>query len=127
MTGLITDKLRSSQLVSILRPLAAVNSTAVRINWEIRGRIAARNIDGYRIRYRVSPDLDQSVGVSEPAAMDSFSEEMVYDGLASSHVVGGLLRYTYYEFRVQPVIQGVAGLESAAATIRTLEDGTYYL
>lgn len=108
-------------MVSFVRPLEAINSTAVRMTWELRGK--TRNIDGFRIRYRVSPDLDQAAGDSLPAAVDSFLEETVHDGRSTSHVIGGLSRYTYYEFRIQPVIQGATGLESTPVTVRTLEDG----
>ena len=120
---MVTDKLRSNQLISIVRPLEAINSTAVRVTWEIRVRVPARSIEGFRIRYRVSPDLDQKLSDSAPAGLDSFVEETVMDGATTSHIVSGLLRYTYYEFRIQPVIQGVLGLESTTATVRTLEAG----
>jgi hypothetical protein len=123
VTGLITEKLRSNQLISFVRPLEAVNSTAVRVSWEIRGKIPTRNIDGFRIRYRVSPDLDQIAGGSSPGAADTYLEETVNDGRTTSYIVGGLSRYTYYEFRIQPIVQGALGLESAPATVRTHEDG----
>lgn len=123
VTGLFTEKMRSNQPISIFRPIEAINSTAVRVTWETRGKVAVRNVDGFRIRYRVSPDLDQITSGLLPAAADSYLEETVNDGRATSHIIGGLSRYTYYEFRVQTIIQGALGLESAPVTVRTLEYG----
>ena len=97
----------------------------MRVSWEVRGKVPARSIDGFRIRYRVSPDLDQSGGDGSAAGLDSFVDEEIHDGLATSHVIDGLSKHTYYEFRIQPIIQSIFGLESTAATVRTLEDGEY--
>jgi hypothetical protein len=106
--------------------LEAINATAIRVSWELRGRVPPRSIDGYCINYRVSPGLDQVLATSESDASNSFSKDCIRDGTATSHVIGNLLRYTYYEVRVQPLVQGNAGLESSSATVRTLQDGKYF-
>lgn len=126
LTGLVTDRLRSSKLVSIVQPIIPINSTAVRIEWELRVRVPPRTIDGFRICYRVSLDVDQPATESDPSPDVCPSEIVIRDGQVSRHVVGGLLRFTYYEFRIQPIIEGALGLESSSVSVRTLEDGRHF-
>ena len=73
----IGDRLRSMQLVRIINEPQPINSTSVRVTWQLR-RIPAHYIDGYRVSYRVLPDYDQSFRNVEDDA--SFMEDTVLGG-----------------------------------------------
>jgi len=119
----IGDRLRTTQLVRIISEPRPINSTAVRVTWQLR-RIQAHYVDGYRVRYRVLPDYDQSFQDMEDDV--SFMEDTVLGGSVMSHVIGGLDKYTLYEVFVQPFFRNVVGQQSNVVRVRTGEDGNSF-
>jgi len=119
----IGDRLRSMQLVRIINEPQPINSTSVRVTWQLR-RIPAHYIDGYRVSYRVLPDYDQSIRNVEDDA--SFMEDTVLGGSVMTHVIVGLQKYTVYEIFVQPFFRDTVGQQSNVIRVRTAEDGNFW-
>ena len=116
----IGDRLRTTQLVRVITEPRPINSTAVLVTWQLR-RIPAHYVDGYRVRYRVLPDYDQSFRDLDDDA--SFLEDTVLGGSVMSHIITGLEKYTLYEIFVQPFFRNVVGQQSNVVRVRTAEDG----
>ena len=125
---LVAEKL-SSQIVFMHTP-DVISSTAIRLSWELR-----RNhqfVEGFHIRYRVVAELDGADGggsrvgrvVSSPAshAAADFTVVTVQSPTATLYVLTDLLKFTYYEVRVQPFYRSVLGTESNLFRVRTLPD-----
>jgi len=120
---LIGDRLRTTQLVRVITEPQPINSTAVLVAWQLR-RIPAHYVDGYRVRYRVLPDYDQSYHDVDDDL--SFLEDTVLGGSVMSHVITGLDKYTLYEICVQAFFRNIIGQQSNMVRVRTAEDGNYY-
>lgn len=116
----VGDRLRTTQLVRVITEPQPINSTAVLVTWQLR-RIPAHYVDGYRVRYRVLPDYDQSFRDLDDDA--SFLEDTVLGGSVMSHIITSLEKYTLYEIFVQPFFQNVVGQQSNVVRVRTAEDG----
>jgi len=119
----IGDRLRTTQLVRIIAEPQPINSTAIRVAWQLR-RIPAHYVDGYHIRYRVLPDYDQSF--ADDDAGSSFMENTVLGGSVMNHEIVGLEKYTLYEIFVQPFFRDVVGQQSNVVRVRTAEDGNLF-
>jgi len=119
----IGDRLRTTQLVRVIKEPEPVNSTAILVTWQLR-RIQAHYVDGYHVRYRILPDYDQSFRDMEDDT--SYMKDTVLGGSVMSHVVSGLQKYTLYEIFVQPFFRNVVGQNSNVVRVRTAEDGDQF-
>jgi len=119
----VSSRLRTTQLVRIINEPQPLNSSVVFVRWQLR-RIPAHYVDGYRVRYRVLPDYDQSF--QDPEDDGSFMKDTVVGGSVTSHAIVGLKKYTLYEIFVQPFFQDVVGQQSNVVRVRTAEDGNLF-
>lgn len=128
--SVVAEKL-SGQTVTMLPP-EVLSSTTVILKWELR-RNVVRAIEGFHIKYRVSPDhgrLDSSsaaAGESGGAAdRADYVVRTVQSATVITYVLSGLQKYTRYEATVMPYHGTFEGSESNAVQFRTLEDGWYH-
>lgn len=122
--GLVSDKL-SGQIVNMLPP-EVMSSTAIKLGWEVRRN--QRFVEGFHIRYRVVPDLDErggGRGSTSPSSATDFTVETVQSSAATMYTLHNLDKHTWYEIHVQPFYLSVVGQESNVVRARTLEDGQY--
>ncbi|XP_073845114.1 roundabout guidance receptor 1 [Musca autumnalis] len=90
---------------------AAINSTAVRLDWVMHVGVTEKYVEGLYIRYRdVSANSQQ------------YNILTVLNPSIESHVVGNLKEYTKYEFFLAPFFQTLEGQPSNSKIVQTYED-----
>ncbi|XP_022256084.1 roundabout homolog 1-like [Limulus polyphemus] len=102
-------RLRLSMCNVRLQDVRAINSTTVKMVWEMQGD--PNYVEGFYIRFR-----DISDGSRKYKIMT------VLTGLASSYVLTGLRKFTKYEFFLVPFYRTVEGPPSNSRLVQTLED-----
>ena len=119
----VREKL-SSQIVTLLQPVV-VNSTTLRVIWEVRRN--QRYVQGYRIKYRevLSEELSSGRHTRHNIQSPSYTVETTQGTGITSHMLYHLAKYTWYDIRVQPFYRGVEGIDSNNVRARTSEDGLY--
>lgn len=118
--SVVAEKL-SGQTVTML-PAEVLSSTTVVLKWELRRNIV-RAVEGFHIKYRVSPDSSSSSAESGGADRGpEYVVRTVQSPTVVTYVLGGLQKYTRYEVTVLPYHGTFEGTESNAVQFRTLED-----
>ena len=97
-----------------------ISSTAIKLNWEVRK--SHRFVEGFHIKYRVMPDLEEHFSHTHHRHVE-FTIETVTHPTATAYVLRNLKKYTWYEIRIQPFYLTVEGQESNTVRVRTFEDG----
>ncbi|XP_067632868.1 protein sax-3 isoform X2 [Eurosta solidaginis] len=90
---------------------AAINSTAVRLDWVMHVSATEKYVEGLYIRYR---DIS--------ANSQQYNILTVLNPSIESHVVGNLKEYTKYEFFLAPFYQTLEGQPSNSKIVQTYED-----
>ncbi|XP_049308729.1 protein sax-3 isoform X1 [Bactrocera dorsalis] len=90
---------------------AAINSTAVRLDWVMHVSVTEKYVEGLYIRYR---DIS--------ANSQQYNILTVLNPSIESHVVGNLKEYTKYEFFLAPFYQTLEGQPSNSKIVQTYED-----
>ena len=124
--ALVMEKL-SAQIIHVLQP-EVVNSTSIKVSWEVRRN--QRFIEGFHVKYRMSPELEEQSSSSfhpGPSSPSDFIIETVQSSGVTSHTLSNLGKYTWYEVRVQPFYMTVEGQDSNTIRVRTKEDGNISL
>lgn len=101
----------ASQVVDLI-DAQAMNSTCIRLEWQMHVIASEKYVEGLHIRYR------QVNGDSQ-----KFSIATVYTPSLRMHQVTGLNKFTEYEFFVTPFYKSLEGQPSKSRIVRTLEDG----
>ena len=83
---------------------------------------AQRFIEGFHIKYRMMPDLEDQRGGHH--GRDKWTVETVDLSTATMYVLINLQEYTWYEIRIQPFYMTVEGQDSNTVRVRTFEAGT---
>uniref|UniRef100_A0A1A9UVP1 Fibronectin type-III domain-containing protein n=1 Tax=Glossina austeni TaxID=7395 RepID=A0A1A9UVP1_GLOAU len=92
---------------------AAINSTAVRLDWVMHVSVTEKYVEGLYVRYRdVSANSQQ------------YNIMTVLNPSIESHVVANLKKYTKYEFFLAPFYQTLEGQPSNSKIVQTYEDAT---
>lgn len=121
--SLVAEKL-SGQIVTMLLP-EAMSSTAVKLSWEVRRN--QRFVEGFHIRYRAMPTMDDQVGGGRAGVnLADWTVETVQSNSATMYTLHNLERYTWYEINIQPFYSTVIGQESNIVRVRTFEDGNCF-
>ncbi|XP_022250444.1 roundabout homolog 2-like, partial [Limulus polyphemus] len=102
-------RLRLSMCIIGLKDVRAINSTTVKLAWEMQGD--QNYVEGFYIRFR-----DVNGGSRK------YNMMTVLTGLASSYVLTGLRKFTKYEFFLVPFYKSVEGPPSNSRSVQTLED-----
>ncbi|XP_037954600.1 protein sax-3 isoform X2 [Teleopsis dalmanni] len=90
---------------------AAINSTAVRLDWVMHVSVTEKYVEGIYVRYRdVSANAQQ------------YNIMTVLNPSIESHVVANLKEYTKYEFFLAPFYQKLEGQPSNSKLVQTYED-----
>ncbi|XP_065367067.1 roundabout homolog 2 isoform X1 [Calliphora vicina] len=90
---------------------AAINSTAVRLDWVMHVSVTEKFVEGLYVRYRdVSANSQQ------------YNIMTVLNPSIESHVVANLKEYTKYEFFLAPFFQTLEGQPSNSKIVQTYED-----
>ncbi|KAL9916311.1 roundabout guidance receptor 1 isoform 4-T5 [Glossina fuscipes fuscipes] len=90
---------------------AAINSTAVRLDWVMHVSVTEKYVEGLYVRYRdVSANSQQ------------YNIMTVLNPSIESHVVANLKKYTKYEFFLAPFYQTLEGQPSNSKIVQTYED-----
>ncbi|KAM7342001.1 roundabout guidance receptor 1 isoform 2-T7 [Cochliomyia hominivorax] len=90
---------------------AAINSTAVRLDWVMHVSVTEKYVEGLYVRYRdVSANSQQ------------YNIMTVLNPSIESHVVANLREYTKYEFFLAPFFQTLEGQPSNSKIVQTYED-----
>src|SRR6218665_3821094 len=116
---IIAEKL-SAQIVNVVHP-DVLNSTAVRVTWEVRRN--QKYIEGFHVKYRMLLEQEEQSGQS--VHHSDFSVETIQTASTTSHVLHHLAKYTWYEIRVQPFHGTIEGQDSNTIRVRTFEDGKH--
>jgi hypothetical protein len=119
----VSEKL-ASQIVYMHAP-EVLSSSAIKLSWELR--FNQQFVEGFHIRYRVVPDLDSSEGGQQQRPgrnrnLGEYTVVTVQSPTATMYVLSDLLKFTYYEVRIQPFYRTVLGTESNLFRVRTLPD-----
>uniref|UniRef100_W8BH41 Roundabout-2 n=1 Tax=Ceratitis capitata TaxID=7213 RepID=W8BH41_CERCA len=90
---------------------AAINSTAVRLDWVMHVSVTEKYVEGLYVRYR---DIS--------ANSQQYNILTVLNPSIESHVIGNLKEYTKYEFFLAPFYQTLEGQPSNSKIVQTYED-----
>ena len=97
-----------------LKDVRAINSSMVKLFWEVRGN--QEFVEGFYIRYRaVDPDNFAS-------DENTYNMVTVYNGGATTYLLTNLPKYNIFEFFVVPFYKSIDGKPSNTRIVRTLED-----
>ena len=80
-------------------------------------------MEGFHIRYRAIPELDEHQGRSAGGSHMDFVVETVSSLTTTMYTLHNLEKNTWYEINVQPFYLTIVGQESNTVRVRTLEDG----
>ena len=117
--NVVAEKL-SGQIVTVAPP-EVLGSTAVKLAWEVRR--SQKYVEGFHIRYRAIPELDEHQGRSAGGSHTDFVVETVSSLTTTMYTLHNLEKNTWYEINVQPFYLTIVGQESNTVRVRTLEDG----
>lgn len=90
----------------------AMNSTCIRLEWQMHVSASEKFVEGLYIRYR------QVNGDSQ-----KFTIGTIFTPSLKMHLVTNLKKFTEYEFFVTPFYKSLEGQPSKSKIVRTLEDG----
>lgn len=117
--NLVAEKL-SGQVIGLFQP-QGVNSTAVKLAWEVRR--SHRFVDGVLVKFRPMIEQDLQLVMSSRQRLPEFSTITLRGNSVTSYTLTNLQKCTWYEIRLQPFHVGIKGQESNTIKIRTSEDG----
>lgn len=89
-----------------------MNSTCIRLEWQMHVSPAEKYVEGLYVRYR------QVNGDSQ-----KFTITTIFTPLPKMHLVTNLKKFSEYEFFVTPFYKSLEGQPSKSKIVRTLEDG----
>jgi roundabout, axon guidance receptor 2 len=104
-------KAKFSQQLVELTEVRAISSSAVNLYWNILRN--DKYIGGYFVKFRAVGALGQG----------NFSMVSVRRGLAQTHTLLNLRKFTKYEFLLVPFYKDIKGTNSNMMSCQTLEDG----
>ncbi|XP_055837624.1 roundabout homolog 2 isoform X2 [Episyrphus balteatus] len=90
---------------------AAINSSAVRLDWVMHVSVTEKYVEGLYVRFRDISGSSQKYNIMT-----------VLNPSIESHVVGNLKKYTKYEFFLAPFYQSLEGQPSNSKLVQTYED-----
>ncbi|KAH9405058.1 Roundabout 1 [Tyrophagus putrescentiae] len=97
-----------------LKDVRAINSSMVKLFWEVRGN--QEFVEGFYIRYRA---VDSDNFASDE---NTYNMVTVYNGGATTYLLTNLPKYNIFEFFVVPFYKSIDGKPSNTRIVRTLED-----
>lgn len=113
----LTEARRKLEAVVVeLKDVRAINSSVVKLFWEVRGN--QEFVEGFYVRYRA---IDPENFATDPVT-EHYSMVIVYNGGASSYVLSNLPKYNIFEFFLVPFYKSIDGQPSNTRIVRTLED-----
>ena len=117
LVDLMEARRKLEAVIVELKEVRAINSSVVKLFWEVKGN--QEYVEGFYVRYRI---VD-----SESLTIASVSEHQyqmvtVYNGGASTFVLSNLPKYSIFEFFLVPFYKSVDGKPSNTRIVRTLED-----
>lgn len=99
-----------------LKDVRAINSSMVKLFWDVRGN--QEFVEGFYIRYRAVDPENFASGSDE----NTYNMVTVYNGGASTYLLTNLPKYNIFEFFLVPFYKSIDGKPSNTRIIRTLED-----
>lgn len=120
--SLISEKL-SGQVIGLFQP-ELINSTTVKLSWELRR--SHRYVDGVIIKFRTIVDPEDRPAIHRSSRLNEFNSVTVRGNSVMTYDLCNLEKYTWYEIRVQPYYASIKGQESNTIRIRMPEDVPSY-
>lgn len=99
-----------------LKDVRAINSSMVKLFWDVRGN--PDFVEGFYIRYRAVDPENFASGSDE----NTYNMVTVYNGGASTYLLTNLPKYNIFEFFLVPFYKSIDGKPSNTRIVRTLED-----
>ncbi|XP_053675538.1 protein sax-3-like [Anopheles nili] len=90
----------------------AINSTTVRLEWQLHISNTEEYVEGLYVRYRNLSTIDTQ----------NYSMLTIPINPSETHVIGGLEKFTRYEFFLTPFFKTVEGQPTSSKVVQTLED-----
>ncbi|XP_050067713.1 protein sax-3-like [Anopheles maculipalpis] len=107
-----TARLVLSGQVLELVDAVAINSTAIRLEWQLHISNTEEYVEGLYVRYRNLSAIDTQ----------SYSMLSIKMNPSETYVITGLEKFTRYEFFLTPYFKTVEGQPTSSKVVQTLED-----
>ncbi|KAI2803059.1 Roundabout 1 [Blomia tropicalis] len=117
---LIEARKKLESVIVELKDVRAINSSTVKLFWEVRG--SQEYVEGFYVRFR-TVDHDHLVSDGGPTiAENKYQMVTVYNGGASTYLLTNLPKYNIFEFFLVPFYKTIDGKPSNTRIVRTMED-----